>query len=522
MTTWRARIVLAGLSLAFIAAAALFVSRLGIEADEAMVGNGIYQYGAPLYSWHFGENEVPVMLLSYLGGFKTWLVHPWLDLWAPGRTSLRFPMILAGAATFWLFFALLDRIHGRLTAWIGTLLLATDPSFLLIEATDFGFVALQFVFKLSALLLLIHFHREGRLWALAAAFFLLGLALWDKAVFLWVLFGLGVAALVAIPKELRQHATVRNFAIALGSGLLGALPLVIYNIARPLETLRSNAKVAGEPVFAKAEILWRTLDGYVMFGFMTSPQPHPVTGVARHWFQSFSLRLSEWTHHPRHDLMLVALAAACVALPFLWRTDARKPMLFGLVVSVATWFAMALTTGAGAAAQHVILLWPFPILVAAVALSYAPRSIAIVAAAVLCLSNVAVTNNYYADLIRNGPAIYWSDAVDPLNRYLLSVRPDFVFIGDWGFLETLNLLNEGALPVVSADTTDEAAIQAMLAARNSVFVFHSPVFAFQPELRARIESAARNHGWEQEHLQTIYDQNGRPTFDVFRFRKVHL
>jgi 4-amino-4-deoxy-L-arabinose transferase-like glycosyltransferase len=522
-TDSRTRIALAALALAFVAAGLLFVPRLGIEADEALVGNGIYEYGAPLYSWHFGENEVPVMLSSYLGALKTWLVHPWLDLWGPGRTSLRFPAILAGAATLWLFFALLDRMHGRSAAWIGTLLLSTDPSFLLIEATDFGFVALQFVFKLSAILLLLRFHQDGRRWILAAAFFLFGLALWDKAVFLWVLGGLGFAALVAIPKELSRYGLrIGNIAIAAGSVILGALPLVIYNIVRPLETLRSNAKVAGEPVLGKAVILWRTLDGYVFFGFMTSQEPHQLTGAVRHWYQAASLQLSNWTRHPQHDLTLWALAACVIALPFLWRTSARKPMLFGLAASIATWFAMALTTGAGAAAQHVILLWPFPFLVIAVTLSYAPRVIGIILTTLLCLSNLAVTNNYYAELIRDGPAIHWTDAIDPLHIYLQSLHPDYVFIGDWGFVETLNLLSEGSLPVVAADTTDDAAIQNMFAAGQSVFVFHAAPYAFQPELRARIESAARNHGWEQQHLQTIYDQNGRPTFDVFRFRKVHL
>ena len=293
-TTARTRIALTALALAFMTAALLFVPRLGIEVDEAMVGNGIYERAAPLYSWHFGDNEVPVMLLSYLGALNTWLVHPWLDLWAPGRTSLRFPMIVAGAATLWLFFLLIDRIQGRRAAWIGTLLLASDPSFLLIEATDFGFVALQFCFKLAAILLLLQFHREGSQGALAVAFFLLGLALWDKAVFLWVLFGLAAGAVVAVPGELwrdimERAGRIRNVLIAAGSMIAGALPLIVYNVARPLETLRANAKVAGEPVLGKAVILWRTLDGYVLFGFLTSQEAHTQAGIIRRLGTSRSL-----------------------------------------------------------------------------------------------------------------------------------------------------------------------------------------------------------------------------------------
>lgn len=526
-TPLKKRIILAAVTLTFIGISLLFTPRLGIEADEAMVGNGIYEFGSPLYSWHFGENEVPVMLLSYLGALKTWIVHPWLDLWHPGRTSLRVPAILAGAATLWLVFALLNRIHGERSAWVGTLLLATDPSFLLIEATDFGFVALQFLFKLGAILLLLRFHREGRPWLLAVAFFLFGVALWDKAVFLWVLFGLGVGALAAFPREIWRHLTERggklpDAILAAISLVAGALPLILYNIARPLETLRSNARVAGEPVFGKAVILWRTLDGFVLFGFLTSLEPSPHPGVPRHWYQSLSLRLSDWTFHPQHDLMLIALGAAVVSLPFLWRTGATKPMVFALAASVATWFAMALTTGAGAAAQHVILLWPFPFLAIAVALAQAPRVACVVLTGVLCLSNLAVTNNYYADLIRQGPAIRWTDAIDPLNVYLQSLHPDYVFIGDWGYSETLNLLSEGALPVVSADTGSDAAIEKMFGAGQSVFVFHTPQYTVQPEVRTRIEAAARKYGWEQQHLETIYDQNGRATFDVFRFHKVRL
>src|SRR5215472_16940859 len=132
------------ISAVFAATAFLFVPRLGIEADEAMIANGIYGHGAPLYSWRFGSAEVPVMLISYLGALKTWIYNPYFAVWPPSAISLRLPAVLVGVVTIWLFFNLLDRVAGRQAAWIGALLLATDTTFLLIETTDFGFVALQF------------------------------------------------------------------------------------------------------------------------------------------------------------------------------------------------------------------------------------------------------------------------------------------------------------------------------------------------------------------------------------------
>jgi hypothetical protein len=183
---------------------------------------------------------------------------------------------------------------------------------------------------------------------------------------------------------------------------------------------------------------------------------------------------------------------------------------------------MALTAGAGAAAQHAILLWPFHLLVIAAALSRLPLRAAAAVTAVLCTSNLAVTNQYYADLVRNGPAIRWTDAMDPLHQYLEdSGFPDIV-MADWGIMETMNLLSEGRLPIFYADTaTPEGALRTV-SAPDRVFVGHPPPYAFHPQEREALEQAARQAGYQEENITTIYDRNGRPAFDVFRFRKLHL
>jgi hypothetical protein len=486
---------------AFTAAGMLFATRLGIEADEALVGNGIYEHGAPLYSWKWGSAEIPIMLLSYLGALKTWFYSVWFLAWRPGRISLRLPMLLIAAATLWQFFLLLDRTVSRRAAWIGTVLLASDSSYLLMNTADYGPVTLQFFLKSSAILLVVKFHRTGSRWALAAGFFLIGLALWDKAVFLWILFGLGVAVMAVFPREVRRALTLRNLGAAAAGVLVGALPLVIYNIARPLDTLRSNAALDARFIPAKAGLLTRTIDGQVLFGFITADNP----GSRR--------------SYPRRNLTLAALLLTLAALPFLWRTVARAPMLFGLITCAATFLPMALTANAGWAAQHTILLWPFHFLAIAAAVSRAPARWASAICAVLCLSNIAVTSQYYADLIRNGPAIRWTDAIDPLSKYLSDSRVPLIFGVDWGFVETLNLISEGELPVSSVDMPDAATIRRMIAIPGGLFVSHTPEFAYHPEIRAAVEDTALQDGYEEERLATIPDRNGKPTFEVFRFRK---
>jgi hypothetical protein len=62
----------------------------------------------------------------------------------------------------------------------------------------------------------------------------------------------------------------------------------------------------------------------------------------------------------------------------------------------------------------------------------------------------------------------------------------------------------------------------MLRDPSNVFVAHAAGFGFLPNTRAALEDVARREQYQQEPMTTILDRNGRPAFDVFRFRKVHL
>jgi 4-amino-4-deoxy-L-arabinose transferase-like glycosyltransferase len=508
--TLRARGALAAILLLFIATAMLFVNRPGIEADEALVAN------PALYSWH----HVPLMLMSYMGALKAWFYLALFNLVTPGPVSLRTPTVLAGAVAIWLFFLFIDRTVGRRAAWIGALLLATDSMFVILEAIDYGPNAVHFVLKLGAMVLLVRFHREGSAWALASGFFLFGLGLWDKAIFAWVLFGIAIATILVFPKEVRCLLTIPNFAIAAVSLIAGALPLVIYNIARPLDTFKNNVHLMREPVAQKAVLLERTLDGAVLFGFFTSLEPSPHPGEANSRFLKASRAISEATRQPTSNLTIAALCASCLGL---FARASRKPVLFGLLACAGTWLPMVLTAGAGAAAHHVILLWPFQFLSIAAALAAIPwRWIAIAATLVLCAANLAVTNEYYWEMVRNGPDIRWTDAIYPLEHLLESLRSPDIYIVDWGIFESINLLSDNTAPVRAVDWSNQEYLRKIVSDPRAAFVAHTAKYAYFPQQRATIEDVAASGGYEEVPIEIIYDRNGRATFDVFRFRKIPL
>jgi 4-amino-4-deoxy-L-arabinose transferase-like glycosyltransferase len=501
---------LAAIILLFIATAMLFVSRPGIEADEALVAN------PAIYSWH----HMPLMLMSYMGALKAWFYLALFDIVKPGAVSLRTPTVLLGAAAIWLFFLLVDRTVGRRAAWIGALLLATDSMFVILEAIDYGPNALHFVLKLSAMLLLVRFHRAGEEWALASGFFLFGIGLWDKAIFAWVLFGISIATVIVFPREVWRHLTIRNLAIAAGSIILGALPLVVYNIQRPFDTFKANQGMTNDP-FAHKAVLWeRTVNGAVLFGFFTSLEPSPQVGVATTRFQKVSRAISEAAHQPTTNLTIAALCASCLGL---FARTSRKPVLFGLLAFAGTWLPMVITAGAGGAAHHVILLWPFHFLAIAAALAAVPwRWIALAVTLVLCAANLAVTNEYYWELVRNGPDIRWTDAIYPLERRLATLRSPDIYIVDWGIFESINLLSDNTAPVRAVEFSNQDNLRKIISDPRAAFVAHTARYAYFPQQRGMMEDVAASAGYEEVPIEIIYDRNGRATFDVFRFRKIPL
>jgi hypothetical protein len=501
--TFRERGALAAILLLFIFTAVLFISRPGIEADEALVTS------PALYSWH----SIPLMDMSYLGALKSWFYLSLFSVVKPGAVSLRLPTVLLGAVAIWLFFLLLDRTVGRRAAWIGAVLLATDTMFVILEAIDYGPNALHFVLKLGAMLLLVRFHRQGPAGALAGGFVLLGVGLWDKAIFAWVLIGLASATLLVFPRELWRHFTLRNLAIATAAMIVGALPLVMYNIARPFDTFKANRNMTNDP-------LAHTANGAALFGFFTSLQPAPRSGEAKNWLQKSSRALSEAAHHRTENLTIAAFLIACLGV--FWKAS-RKPVLFGIVACAGTWVPMVLTAGAGGASHHVILLWPFQFLTIAAALGAVPwRWIAASATLLLCAANLAVTNEYYWEMLANGPDIRWTDAVYPLDRRLETLRSPNIYIVDWGIFETLNLLSANAVPLGAPDWTNAQTLRKIVSDPRAAFVAHTAIYTYFPQQRALLEDAAASEGYEEVPIEIIYDRNGRATFDVFRFRKIPL
>jgi hypothetical protein len=175
-------------------------------------------------------------------------------------------------------------------------------------------------------------------------------------------------------------------------------------------------------------------------------------------------------------------------------------------------------------------LWPFPHLLAGVGLAQASQALRrgglaalAVVLAVVCGSNLVVSNQYLAQLVENGPTTVWTDAINPLAAYLGTSPARHMYVTDWGIINSLRILDAGRLPLDLApeesagDPKSHAAALKTLESQDSIFVGHTAGNESVPGANARLDALAGSGGYRPETLSVIADRNRRPIFQVYRY-----
>jgi hypothetical protein len=509
----------------------------GLEDDEVYFAAPIFHLpAAAIFSAHVFHSQLPLMLLSYLGALKTWLYFPIFASFPPSYITLRLPVLIIGSLTVWLFIWLLERTGGRTVAWVGGLLLATDTMFLFTTCFDWGPVALQHLLTTAGLALVFKFASEGKRSGLFLGFLCFGLALWDKALFLWLFSGLIFATVVVFPRELWARFSLKNCGITAAGLCLGALPLVVYNAASNLATFRSNSSFDLAQLPTRWFALRITWGGQILFGYMVHapwmPDAPRQPGTALERMSGVVHTLAGFRYHNQLE---PAFWVALALVPLLWFTRARKTLLFCLTAMAVAWFQMAITKGAGLGAHHTVLLWPLPHWFLAVALVQASAwtplqwkkvgAWALAAAMVFLVSeNLLLTNEYLYQLTRYGALGAWSDAIYRLSDEVSSIQPEHFVVDDWGIAKALLVLRGGRVPLLMAD--DSFLAPGITEARREwdharlvgdVWIGHTPQYQQTAGANERIVQAARAAGFEKQIIKTVANRSGRPVFEIFRF-----
>lgn len=506
---------------------------IGIQTDEALFSSALFPGASAWFEISIFKKKVPLMVMPYIGTLKSGLYAVVFRFFEPGVYSLRVPVLLLGAASVAVYYFLLCRIATPALACFGAALLAVDSAYLLSVVMDWGPVAIQHLCLVWALLLLVKTHQDNNLHSLAQAMFLLGLGLWDKALFIWLLIGLAVAGAVVFHQEIKRNLKPKTLIVATVFFLLGALPLVIYNIRRPLETFRGNTVFSTEDLKPKLNLLPVTMNGSVFFGFLVEEdwpvQPRPPRTTLEKW----SARLAAAAGERRQHLYWWAFLAALLLVPALARSRWRKTTLCSVVFMAVAWVQMLATKGAGGGAHHTILLWPFPLLLITVASGWVAEKLrgwgTVFLASfglLLCGSALLVNNHYFAQAVRNGAPGPWTSAHFTLVEEIRKQQPAKIFVVDWGLFDNTRLLTQGRIPLYNATepltrphptAADWAYLEGMLKEPGAIFITNTEPRQAFAGVNRRLGEMAHQLGYRQQTLQIIADGHGRPCFEIYRF-----
>ena len=268
--------------ISFLLSGLLYLPLLGLETDELLFAQGIIAPQTGVASISIGDRHFSWMIGSYIGGLKSWLWAPLSNVFGYTVFSVRLPALILSLATLLLLGRLLMKLCGARAALIVVWLLGTDITFLTTGVFDWGTVVLQNLLLVSGLVLFETWSRRRRDWLLLAVGLLFGLALWDKAIFIWNLAAMLCAlAVLRCCSLIRLEIGFKSIAALLVGLFAGAFPLVCYNYTHQLTTVSQNAHFSTGELKRKFDFLLATVDGQTPAGFFpdfTRSAPIQSTG----------------------------------------------------------------------------------------------------------------------------------------------------------------------------------------------------------------------------------------------------
>lgn len=528
----------------------------GLEYDEVLFANaslGILDHSFVAWTLPFGPKNVAVMLMPYIGALKAYLYFPILRLTDAGPLAIRLPMVLLAAVALLVYLAIARRAVGWRGALVFALLVATDPSYLYHTRMDWGPVTLMLLLKAVGSYTFVLWWESKRTLYLGLSGFCLGLGVFDKVNFVWFILAAGLATAVVYGRGLLARASLAGVSVFALSALLGALPVVLYNIAFPLVTLREPFEGSSDLLVTNAarklQVLGDTLLGVAVFKFVNLEEiellwdtylPLSPSGVGNGPLGALSYLL---TNSPfgRGSLLPMAIGVAAVYLTLSLcrsRSPLRRPVLLVALTSLFILLQL-LATNRASGSYHMMMLYPLPQFLVAAGIvqlwqgaatgsrlgwggaAFRRAAVSILVVAVL-LSNLQVDLGYLRYFAAEGGRGSWSTAIYDLVDYARERPGNRFVLMDWGFNTQLLIMSKGGIRKdevyhwLTEGQAERERFDVYLRDPNSLFVFHTPKYTKVARPREIFTELLTEKGLKEEIVQTFYQKNGEAVYYLSR------
>lgn len=489
---------------------------------------------------------LPLMVQDYIGALNVYLATPLLALFGANTAALRLLSVGCGLITLLAVWALGRELArwaqpGR-AGWVGeiaALLLAVNPTFVFWSRQGIFVTNIVVTLAVLSVLLALRWARSGRAISLYAFAILVGLGLWSKLLFVWVLGALaGTSALVWLLQRRRGVAgagvrmRAREGVLAVLLFGLGLSPLLLFNL-QTAGTFKSIFGNLGQSYYGVENAAFTANLG-VRLG-----QVDTLLRGDHLWYlgESFANRWASFSA----ALLLVAGAVAA----FVRRGADRGrwlAALAGALVFVLLLVMQSSFTVSDLFVTHFAIVQPFVWLLVALAAdsvlaatqgrgAVLQRALpAAVLGTFLLWGGVdaAHTVRYHAALTRSGGLASHSDAIDRLAQWLdtHAVRQPIVL--DWGIeaqvrfltgnrVQPLEIFGYERLDAPDPAFTDRAG--KFMDDLTRVYVLRMPAQTVFQGRGPVLEALAAEHGLKLVILDSIYDRSGQVQFVLLAAEK---
>jgi hypothetical protein len=456
------------------------------------------------------------------------------------RIATSFVGLLGVLATYLLF----RREFGRPAAVITSLLVATDLTYVLAMRHDWGATSMGLLIRMLVLYFFLSWwsNRE-RVRFLFLSSLVLGVALTYRFDYLSFVVSAVAGIILFYGLWLRPRARVRELVIASAGFVIGAFPILLYNILTGGRTFKEGRTIAAGK---GAALLPTSLE---QIGPFMRALPDKIVSQTNHL-----LSLTDGTYVPNwifgggferslpYGVALMPMAVK-IAVPLLvvlmfvprfrrW----RRPLGFIIAVFLLTLLFLAATPIASGP-HHILSLYPLPHLLVGIVLagvwelgrdrpwwlSWAVRAIPAAALALLIGSNLVLAQRFHERLITEGANGYWSEAIYDLSDAMKTrYQGKTVVLLDWGLEQPLVILGKNQFKLniplwrMLAEPNSDAWLTELIRDPNNLFAIRSEKFAWNADIHKRFQDAyLKERPTVQE--EKFFQKNGEHAFSVLRF-----
>lgn len=432
---------------------------------------------------------VRLMVAPYVGAVKDYLLAPQFALFGTNPHLSRLTAVALTTVGLYGIGSLIRQELSDRLAVVVVLLMAVNPS--LIHHTVFdNSPTSPWMAVLGAVALAMgRLLRRGDRSSAAMVGLSLGVGVWARLNFAWLVLASAVALVVVLRKQVLSQ--VRTLAWIAGGAVAGSLPLLLYELTTRLRSFHVDY-LPHQPV---TRALIETRASMVVDTVLADPEHRRMIWAgppAPRWQWLFTA-----------TILVIAGVVALVA-----PGADRRLRTWARVAALATlgFAGLMLTSSLLIAHHHLVTLVPLVCLLLTLAgymlVRWRPPLIPVVA--LCCLVQLALGIQWDVRDIAGLRATHgrgmWSDAHDCVAAYLARAHPPGpVQLLDWGFGQNLHVLSEGRVPSQEAfwgadEESGAGGLRWSEAVRTySTFVIHTEQFTFFPPagkgfLRALSES----------------------------------